>query len=278
MLGEIPRTKGRRGSEVAHPLVVREAPRSPAAEGFRTLRTSIESLVLDRRFKYIQITSSQVDDGKAVILANLALALARSGVEVSVVCCDLRNPLTHEVLGVSNKAGFTNVALGTATVTDVLQRSKEEPNLAVIAPGPPVPSPSELLTSDRVSRVISAIKPRTSSPTAGPSLILVDSAPVLSAVDSLIVSRAVDATLLVASANASVAAGPPAVGADAPAQQRPADRHRALQRRIATRRSPIGFNGEQIRPHFPMLRAVVGRVNGPVGRLPPTAPSATIAA
>jgi succinoglycan biosynthesis transport protein ExoP len=202
VLGEIPHVRGRRDRDAEHSFVVKTAPTSAEAEGYRTLRTSIESLVLDRHLKYIQVTSAQHDDGKAFMLANLALTLARSGVEVTIVCCDLRQPLVHEVLGVSNQIGFTSILLGNATVQDVLQRVKDEPNLAIISAGPPVPSPSELLTSGRVFDVISRIKPRSSTPNA-PNLILVDSAPVLPVVDSLIVSRAVDATLMVACANSS---------------------------------------------------------------------------
>jgi polysaccharide biosynthesis transport protein len=197
ILGEIPRISGWRDRENAH-LVTADAPHSPAAESYRTLRTSIEFIALDRELRSIQVTSSQTDDGKTTTLANLALAFARAGTQVTIVCCDLRRPRVHEFFGLSNDVGFTSVLLGRSTVTDALQPVNGEPNLTVLAAGPPPPNPSELLSSSRAADTLASIEK-----TSEHSLVLVDSPPVLAVGDALIVSGLVDATLLVASEGSS---------------------------------------------------------------------------
>jgi succinoglycan biosynthesis transport protein ExoP len=197
VLGEIPRVPGWRDREAAH-LVTADAPHSAAAEHYRTLRTSIEFLALDRELKTVQVTSSQTDDGKTTTLANLALAFARAGVVVTVVCCDLRQPRIHEFFGLPNEVGLTSILLGKTAAIDALQLVRDQPNLSLVSAGPPPPNPSELLSSGRARDVISTIVKSSNS-----GMVLVDSPPVLPVADALIVSAMVDATVLVAGGNSS---------------------------------------------------------------------------
>ena len=226
VLGEIPRIAGWRDREDAH-LVTADAPQSPAAESYRTLRTAIEFVAFDRELKSLQVTSSQTDDGKTTTLANLAVAFARSGVQVTIVCCDLRRPRIHEFFGLAER-GRVHVGAGRAVHAGRRAAAGRpgEPNLSVLSAGPPPPNPSELLSSGRAADTITSIE----KSTASGGLVLVDSPPVLAVGDALIVSGMVDATLLVASADSVVAPGAPASGADAPASRRTAHRHRAQQR------------------------------------------------
>ncbi len=197
VLGEIPKVAGWRDREAAH-LVTADAPHSPAAEGYRTLRTAIEFVLGERELTSIQVTSSQADDGKTTTLANVALAFARSGVKVTIVCCDLRRPRIHEFFGLSNEVGFTSVLIGRATLVDAVQEVVGEPNLFVLPSGPLPPNPSELLSLPRTDDIVASIEKN-----AGFGLLLVDCPPVLPVADALIVSRMVDSTVLVAAAGSS---------------------------------------------------------------------------
>jgi capsular exopolysaccharide synthesis family protein len=187
--------RGWRDRDAPH-VVTREAPSSPAAEAYRSLRTSIQFLGVDRTLKSIQVTSSSTDDGKTTTLANLAVAFARLGSKVTIVCCDLRQPRIHEFFGLSNEVGFTSVLLGLNSVSDALQSVPLEANLTVLSAGPPPPNPSELLASARARAVIAALEEMS-------DVVLIDSPPVLAVTDGLIVSGMADATLLVASAKSS---------------------------------------------------------------------------
>jgi len=98
-----------------------EAPRSRAAEAYRTVRSAL--LFLDsteppgtngngataelakpkpaagRNGKVILVTSTGPSEGKTTTAANLATVLAETGSSVLVINCDFRRPTLHEYLG-----------------------------------------------------------------------------------------------------------------------------------------------------------------------------------
>jgi capsular exopolysaccharide synthesis family protein len=168
-------------------------PTSPAAEAYRTLRTSISFLGVDRPMRTLQVTSASAGDGKSTTLANLAVALARAGVKVIVVGCDLRRPRIHEFFGLSNEVGFTSVLVGDVPLSRAIQVVPDESNLRLLASGPLPPNPSELLSSQRTYEVLVALQ-------AEADIVLLDCPPVLPVTDAAVLSSRVDATLLVASA------------------------------------------------------------------------------
>jgi non-specific protein-tyrosine kinase len=167
-------------------------PTSPAAESYRTLRTNIQFAGLDRSMRAIQVTSPSASEGKTTTLANLAVALAGAGLRVTLVCCDLRRPRLHQFFGLNNTVGFTSVLLGEKSISQALQPTAHE-GLTLLASGPPPPNPAELLSSNRTSEVLTALKLQS-------DMLLLDSPPVLPVTDAAVLSPNVDATLLVATA------------------------------------------------------------------------------
>jgi len=171
-------------------------PKSPAAESYRALRTSIQFLALEKPMRTLQITSPGAQEGKTTTLCNLAVALARTGQRVIIVCCDLRRPRVHEFFGLENRIGFTSVLLGKVPLTAALQPVPDQTRLSVLASGPLPPNPSELLSSKRTIEVLTSLA-------AEADIVLVDSPPILPVTDALVLSGRVDATLLVCVAGAT---------------------------------------------------------------------------
>ena len=174
-------------------LVSLTAPSSAAAEAYRTLRTAIQFVALDRPMGVVQVTSSNASEGKTTTLANLGVALAKTGQRVILVCCDLRRPRLHEFFGLPNDVGFTSLLLGNAPLSRALQAVPDVPRLRLVASGPLPPNPSELLSSGRTREVFAALR-------AEADIVLIDSPPVLPVTDALVLFRQVDATLMVFSA------------------------------------------------------------------------------
>jgi capsular exopolysaccharide synthesis family protein len=174
-------------------IVSRAEPFSPSAEAFRSLRTALEFISLDRPVHTVQITSPKAGEGKTATLSNLAIALSRAGKRVAVVSCDLRRPRLHEFFGVPNTVGFTSVLLGEMSLEAAVVRVKGETNLGVLASGPLPPNPSELLASARTAEILTALQ-------AHFDMVLVDSPPVLPATDAAVISGRVDVSLVVARA------------------------------------------------------------------------------
>ena len=192
VIGLIPMVSGWRRKGDAR-LISRSSPNSPAAEAYRSLRTSISFLGVDRNVRVLQITSPSASEGKSTTVANLALALARSGKRVIILSSDLRRPRVHEFFELSNEIGFTTVLIGEASVSEVLQEVPGEDNLAVLASGPVPSNPSELLSSNRTVEVLTVLQSRA-------DIVLIDSAPVLPVTDSAVLASHGYPTLLIASA------------------------------------------------------------------------------
>ena len=173
-----------------------EEPKSPAAEAYRTLRTSIQFLALESPIRTLEVTSAGPREGKTTTLVNLGVALARAGQRVIVVCCDLRRPRLHEFFGVDNNIGLTSVLLGKVPLTAALQPARDQTRLSVLASGPLPPNPSELLSSRRTVDVLTSLQREA-------DVVLIDAPPVLPVTDALVLSGRVDATLVVAVAGAT---------------------------------------------------------------------------
>lgn len=168
-------------------------PKSPAAEAYRSLRTSVQFLGLDRPVRSLQVTSPAASEGKTSTVANLAIALAATGQRVIAVDCDLRRPRLHSFFGLANDTGFTTVLLGEAPLSTALQSVPQVDGLFILASGAPPPNPAELLAGGRSGQLLESL-------TTQADLVLVDCPPVLPVTDAAIVAGRVDATLLVVTA------------------------------------------------------------------------------
>ena len=166
-------------------------PKSGVAEAYRSLRTAVRFITLDRSVRIIQVTSPNVSEGKSTTVANLAVALAQAGERVVVVCCDLRRPRIHQFFGLPNKVGFTSVILGSAPLSQALQPVPGQERLMLLASGELPPNPSELLSSARTRQIFEALRQQA-------TVVLIDCPPVLPVTDAAVLSARADATLVVA--------------------------------------------------------------------------------
>lgn len=193
VLGLIPRVSSWRSRE--EPRIVSIAdPASSAAEAYRTLRTSIQFLGLDKPVRTLQITSANAGEGKSTTVANLGVAFARAGQRVVLVGCDLRRPRIHEFFGIDNSLGFTSVLLGRLPLSAALRNVPGQSGLSVLPAGPVPPNPAEVLASARVDDVLAELDA---------DIVLIDSPPILPVTDALALSPRVDATLVVSLAGST---------------------------------------------------------------------------
>ena len=65
------------GQVIDSRLVTVTAPRSASAEAFRTLRTNMRLMALEHELRTIVVTSAGAGEGKTLVSANLAVALAQ---------------------------------------------------------------------------------------------------------------------------------------------------------------------------------------------------------
>jgi succinoglycan biosynthesis transport protein ExoP len=164
--------------------------RSPVAEAYRHLRTSLLLSSAGQPPRTILVTSSQPSEGKTTTAVNIATMLAQTGAEVLVLDCDLRRPRVHAHFGLTNSRGVTNYLSGDANVGDLVQSSQRLPNLKVITSGPVPPNAAELLGSDEMRKLLYVLSENFTH-------IVIDSPPAISFTDASILSTMVDGVMLV---------------------------------------------------------------------------------
>ncbi len=177
-------------TDASEKLVVAKDPRSPIAEAFRTLRTNIQFSAIDRPLRVLMVTSAGPGEGKSTVAANLAAALAQAGKSVILLDADLRRPVVHRILRISNSVGLTTALLQDSASLDGVLRATVVENLKAITSGPLPPNPAELLGSERIGKLLDELKKQA-------DVIVIDTPPVLVVTDALALSKRADAVLLV---------------------------------------------------------------------------------
>jgi capsular exopolysaccharide synthesis family protein len=174
-------------------LVTISSPRSPMSEAYRTLRTNLQFVSLDKPLQTLMVTSPGPEEGKSTLLANLAVAMAQGEKKVILADCDLRRPSLHKLFGLVQKTGLTTMMLEDAAMSDPPLQNTAVPGLQLLASGPLPPSPPDLLGSRRMDRVFDALRERG-------DIVLIDAPPVVGVSDAAILATKVDGVLLVVSA------------------------------------------------------------------------------
>jgi capsular exopolysaccharide synthesis family protein len=164
--------------------------RSPIAEAYRHLRTSLLLSSAGQPPKTILVTSSQPSEGKTTTAINTAFMLAQTGAEVLIIDCDLRRPRLQAHLGAPNNRGLTNWLSGETDVDGLLQTYEPQPNLKFLTSGPVPPNPAELLGSDEMRKLLGVLTERFAH-------VVIDSPPAISFTDASILSTMVDGVVLV---------------------------------------------------------------------------------
>ncbi len=169
------------------------APTSPAAEAYRSLRTSLQFTRQGHELRTLLVTSPAAAEGKTSTLANLGAVFAQGGERVALVSCDLRRPRLGAFFDIEEQSGLTTVLLGQQTLEQALQQVPGYDCLWVLGAGAVPPNPAELLDGPRAREIFTALRENF-------DLVLVDSPPVLPVTDALVLSKYADGTLLVVAA------------------------------------------------------------------------------
>lgn len=200
VMAVVPHFPGLRSRKSDNLLVVRDKPKSPPAEAYRTIRTNIEFLSRTTDLKVLAVMSPGLGEGKTTTSANLAVALAASQRRVVLLGSDLRKPRLHRLFGLGDDAGLTDVLIEDMPVPVVAQQVTGIPTLRVISSGPIPSNPAELLGSDRMAEIIAGLREVA-------DFVIVDTAPVLAVADALAFAPRCDGVLLVADAGETTRTG-----------------------------------------------------------------------
>lgn len=166
--------------------------RSPIAEAYRHLRTSILLSTAGRPPRTLLITSSVPTEGKTTTAVNTAISLAQTGAKVLVIDADMRRPRIHSIFNLSNSVGLSSLLAREASdgeISEAVQRH-EQSGLFVLTAGPVPPNPAELIGSEQMIKLIGAVTPNFTH-------IVIDSPPVAAFTDGVLIAAMVEGVLLV---------------------------------------------------------------------------------
>jgi len=183
----------RNGHPAANPeLLINVDSKSPLAESYRHLRTSVLLSTAGRAPKSLLVTSSLPGEGKTTTAVNTAIILAQTGASVVIVDADMRRPRLRAIFGLSDRAGLSSILSTDISESQMLAMVTQEDDtgLHLLTSGPIPPNPAELLGSDQMRRLLDILQ-------ANFTHVIVDSPPISSFTDGVLISSMVDGVLLV---------------------------------------------------------------------------------
>ena len=165
-------------------------------ESCKTARTNIDYSIIKKGCKKVVFTSSAKGEGKTLSSVNIASALAQQvDTKVILVETDLRRPHVHLALGLAPSPGITNCLNSECELKDIIKPTHIA-NLSAICYGAIPPNPSELLSSDSMSEIISQLEKEY-------DYIIFDAPPVAVVIDAVPIIKHSDGVVLVVRNNAT---------------------------------------------------------------------------
>jgi len=166
-----------------------QKPNSAYAEALQRVRTSLFLTDGERTPKTVLITSSVPLEGKSAIASSLARQSARSGLKVILIDADLRRPRLHEVMGMANQNGLSEVLTGRVSPEAAI-RHDQKSGLDFLPAGVGVVSPPDLFRSSTMRILLEEMG-------SYYDLVIVDTPPVAAVSDALTLSGIVDKAIYV---------------------------------------------------------------------------------
>jgi capsular exopolysaccharide synthesis family protein len=173
-------------------LLINVDGRSPLAEAYRHLRTSVLLSTAGRAPKSLLVTSSLPGEGKTTTAVNTAISLAQTGASVVIVDADMRRPRLRSIFNLNDRQGLSSILSRDVTQAEMLAMisTDSDTGLNILTAGPIPPNPAELLGSEQMGRLMGVLQSTFTH-------VVIDSPPVSSFTDGVLVSSLVDGVLLV---------------------------------------------------------------------------------
>ena len=131
--------------------------KSPFAyvEAYKTLRTNLNFIFRNNKYKKLVVTSSIPGEGKSSVSINLARVLAENGTRVILIDCDMRKPMLHKYLRAQRfrTRGLSTVLSGISTLEDSVATFSDL-QFDLMTAGPIPPNPTELLASEEMEHLL----------------------------------------------------------------------------------------------------------------------------
>jgi polysaccharide biosynthesis transport protein len=163
-----------------YPLISNGVPAN-FSEALRTFRTNVLFSSAEEGGRALVVTSTAPREGKSLVSSNLAISLAQAGQRTLLIDADMRKPKAHEIFGLSEEPGLSNVLVGDAPMSAAV-RETTVPGLSVLVAGRIPPNPTELLGAPRFRDLMTTVRKHF-------DWIIVDTPPVMAVADATLVAH-----------------------------------------------------------------------------------------
>ncbi|HKG95615.1 MAG TPA: polysaccharide biosynthesis tyrosine autokinase [Gemmatimonadaceae bacterium] len=184
ILGAVPKMKASLAAMDTDPV---EA--AKAFEAFRELRVALRHAQREPGPLQVTVTSPGGGEGKSLLSSNLALAFAEAGYRTLLIDGDTRRGQLNTTFGVEAAPGLTDFLAGDATPDQIARRGTHE-KLLVIPAGTRLDNGPELLMSESLQRLLSAVRPLL-------DVIIVDAPPLGAGADAMVLGTTTRNVLMV---------------------------------------------------------------------------------
>jgi len=145
----------------------------------------------------LAVTSTRPGEGKTTTAYALARQLARSaGKRVALVDGDMRSPSLHHKFRVPAQPGLSNYLSGDEDLTSMLHEI--DSSLMLVSAGPVPPNAAELLTGDRLKKLLKELSSRFDH-------VVVDAPPVMGLADTPLIASVSEGVIFVIESHATSA-------------------------------------------------------------------------
>ena len=169
-------------------LVVRDLPTAPISQAYRILQLNLRSQGVAKNNQVIVVTSAVPKEGKSMVAANLAAALAQAGSQVLLIDANFYQPLQDEIWELPRDLGLSNMLMG--QVQAQLATKSVMASLDILTSGSLLAPAAGAFESKQMALLIESLKRHY-------DVVLIDAPALNTAADAAILGRLADATVLV---------------------------------------------------------------------------------
>jgi capsular exopolysaccharide synthesis family protein len=189
-LGLIPKVK-EKSADGRPPLLNNGVPAN-FSEAFRSLRTNV-LFSTPQGANVLAFTSTAPGEGKTLVATNFAASLALAGQRVLLIDADMRRPRVHEVYGITQQPGLSDMLIGQAATAQACRKADLQ-NLWLLPAGQLPPNPAELLSSKKFQELLGVVRDTF-------DWVVIDSPPVMAVTDASLLAHLASGVLFVTAAD-----------------------------------------------------------------------------
>ena len=186
LIGSVPMTVGQT------PVDALQDRKSELVDAYLAVQTNLEFSTEHGVPRSLSITSTRPGEGKSTTAFALALMLVRSRKKVVLIDGDMRSPSVHVLIGTTHNNGLSNYLAGNDDLHNLLIQTEQ--GLTVMTAGPIPPNAAELLTGDRLPKLIATLLQSYDH-------VVIDSPPVMGLADAPLIGSRVEAVVFAVEAH-----------------------------------------------------------------------------